>query len=88
MTHEDMLAEKIRGILADLGEHFDAVQILATYVQDDGMTARVTMGTGNWYARQGIAREFLATDEAVTTANEIQKALQKPDDDDSEDWKG
>lgn len=87
MTHEEMLAQKIQGILADLGEHFDAIQILGTYVQDDGHTARVSMGIGNWYARQGVAREFLDMDAAVTTAHEIGKVLPRPNDDDGEDWK-
>jgi hypothetical protein len=88
MTHEEMLAEKVRGILSELAEHFDAIQILGTYVQDDGMTARVSMGTGNWYARQGVAREFLDMDAAVTTAHEIGKVLPRPADDDGDDWKG
>jgi hypothetical protein len=88
MTHEEMLAEKINGILRDLGEHFDAIQILGTYVQDDGMTARVSMGIGNWYARQGVAQEFLNMDAAVTTAHEIGKVLPRSDSDDGDDWKG
>jgi hypothetical protein len=86
MTHEEMLAEKVNGILRELGEHFDSVQILGTYVQDDGCTARVSMGIGNWYARQGVAREFLEMDAAVTTAHELGKVIQRPTDD-GEEWK-
>lgn len=78
MTHEEMLAEKVRGILVDL---FDSLQILGTYVRDDGDTARVSMGVGNWYARQGVAREFLDMDAAATTAYEIGKVLHEEDDD-------
>jgi hypothetical protein len=38
---------------AGLSEHFDAVQILASYLEPDGTTAAVASGQGNWYARQG-----------------------------------
>lgn len=63
------------GMLRELGEHFEAIQILGTFVDDDGHTVRVTRGVGNWYARQGLAREFLDMDAAVTTANELSRVI-------------
>ncbi len=81
-------AEKyIEKVLADLGEHFEAVQILATKMAPEGAgTERYFMGTGNWYARQGMGASFLKTDEARTLADEIGDKLQPPSDD-AEQWK-
>jgi hypothetical protein len=58
-----------------LMEHFDAVQILATVVSERG-TELVAIGSGNWYARRGMAEEFINRDRAVTEANEIAEAIQ------------
>lgn len=84
----DHLVTKLDAMLAELGEHFDCVQILGTYMGDDGNTNRVTRGIGNWYARQGVAREFLEMDAAQTTAYEIAKVVPRIDPpDDGESWK-
>lgn len=68
-----------------LGEHFDHVQILATW-NEEGTTQRHFTGSGNWYARQGMAHDFISWDKAQTAADEISKVLPKPDDD-GENWK-
>lgn len=87
-TYLDHLVTKLDAMLAELGEHFDCVQILGSYMGDDGNTNRVTRGIGNWYARQGVAREFLEMDAAQTTAYEIAKAIPRVDPpDDGESWK-
>lgn len=44
-----------------LMEHFDAVQILATYTDGEG-TLGLTRGGGNWYARKGMVQEFIDRD--------------------------
>jgi hypothetical protein len=62
-----------------LMEHFDAVQILATVVSERG-TEMVAIGSGNWYARRGMAEEFINRDKAVTEANEIAEAIQSSQD--------
>ena len=49
--------------IALLSEHFDAGQILLTF-QEDGYTRRCVMGFGNFYARIGMAREFIEDDRA------------------------
>lgn len=67
----DREAEKwLEAKTADLTEHFDAVQILATYTDQDG-THCVKRGSGNWYARQGMAHEFIGSDQAQEIARQI-----------------
>ena len=83
----DELVGELDAVLSKLGEHFDAIQILGTYMADDGTTHRVTRGKGNWYARQGVAREFLEMDEAQTMAYELAKLIPRPDSDDGDEWK-
>lgn len=78
----------IEGILNQLSEHFpDGVQILATRMAPEGKgTERFFMGSGNWYARQGMAQAFIKADEARTVAEEIGDKLEPPPDD-AEQWK-
>ena len=88
MTDTELVA-RMDVLLAELMEHFDALQIIGSVVGDDGCTTRVTRGVGNWYARIGGAREFIEMDQAQTTAFELSKVMGPEDDnDDSEDWKG
>lgn len=68
-----------------LGEHFDAVQILATW-SEAGVTHSIPRGAGNWYARQGMAHEFINQDVAQENAKQIADRIARPDDDG--DWKG
>jgi hypothetical protein len=76
---EDSHAEFLKGLvdqaLEALSEHFDALQIVGTFMDDNNQTHLVTLGTGNWYARIGAVQEFLTKDEAATTAHEIGKIL-------------
>jgi hypothetical protein len=70
-----------------LGEHFDAVQILTSrMVSENGGTERFASGSGNWFARQGMAHAFIKSDEADTLAHEVGKKLAPPPDE-SETWK-
>lgn len=55
---------------AALGEHFDAVQILVSTSEGDG-TYNCKQGVGNYYARLGLAREFVNEDEADILASRI-----------------
>lgn len=82
MTGED--AEKLLEEFAErLGEHFDAVQIMVSW-NEERVTKCAKRGTGNWYARTGMAREFLDADQAQEIAHQIQKTQPPPDED---DWK-
>ena len=63
-----------------LREFFPHVQILVTWGDDkDEGTFDLFRGQGNWYARVGMAREFLTRDEGQTTAKEIADRLNPPD---------
>jgi hypothetical protein len=48
----------LEGHCAQLAEHFDSVQIVATW-RDSGQTRIVAHGHGNAYAREGSTREWL-----------------------------
>lgn len=47
---------------------------------------RLFNGSGNWYARQGMAHDFIKCDAAQINAFELGKVMPKPDDD-GETWK-
>ena len=57
---------------AQLGEHFEAVQILVSFPIDMG-TQPITFGRGNWFARIGMAHDFIRRDQANQIASEIAK---------------
>jgi hypothetical protein len=65
----------LREITQKLGEHFDAFQFLGSFVDDGGDTGNVAFGKGNWYARVGMAHEFLETDRSTIQAKELSSAL-------------
>lgn len=83
MTDNELVA-RMDVLLAELMEHFDALQIIGSVVGDDGRTIRVARGAGNWYARLGGAREFIEMDQAQTTAFELSKVICSEDDDGDE----
>lgn len=57
--------------VAAIAEHFPNVQILASRIKGDGSgnTEAHFFGAGDWYARQGMAHEFITMDTARTTAH-------------------
>lgn len=69
MTPQQALA-MLNAHAAQLSEHFEAVQILASFPTDGG-TQPVKAGRGNWFARQGMAHDFIKQDEAQQIAHEI-----------------
>jgi hypothetical protein len=64
LKEEKVIQARIDSALGVLMEHCDSVQILASYMIDSGNTCTVFAGKGNWYARTGMAREFLSRDDA------------------------
>lgn len=80
---EDRHAEFLNGLVDQalelLSEHFDSLQIVGTFMDDENMTHCLTRGVGNWYARVGAVHEFLERDAAQTTAFEIGKVLPQDD---------
>lgn len=83
-----MTDEEVEALLSQfagkLGELFDHVQIMVTW-NEDGFTKAWYKGRGNWYARQGMAHEFIKQNEAQTQAKEIADHMNPPDD--SDDWR-
>jgi hypothetical protein len=57
--------------LPKLMEHCDCVQVLVSFPSMTGGTAHNFQGYGNWFARQGMAQEFVTMDQAQTLATEI-----------------
>jgi len=75
MKSEDA-KQMIEAIASQLSEHFDAVQILISFPCDGGdgggtATQGLCAGRGNWYARQGMAHEFINRDQAREIAYAI-----------------
>lgn len=68
-----------------LGEHFGSVQIMATW-DEYGITKCSYRGAGNWYARQGMAHEFINHDIAQDSAKQIAEQL-KEEPPAEEEWK-
>lgn len=63
---------------------FENVQILASWMEGC-VTKGCVRGAGDWYARKGLAQEFINHDIAIDTAQQIGRELDKPDD--GEAWK-
>lgn len=88
MTHAEAIAI-LDPILEKLGEHFDAVEILTSWteaVPGQGSTTRSQpRGTGDWYARQGLAHEFINREQVDDLATAIADKIAPADGGD--DWK-
>ncbi len=69
----------VRQHVMALMEHYDSVQILCSNARGMG-TESMFLGGGNWYARQGMAHEFISQNHAHTEANEIARAIKEEDD--------
>jgi hypothetical protein len=84
-----MTAEEAENMLeecaAKIGEHFEAVQIMATWTEA-GICRHAKRGVGNWYARMGMAHEFIETNKADDQACLIAEKLTPPNDE-GDDWK-
>jgi hypothetical protein len=74
----DLTTEEMQKIVQHhvtaLMEHFDSVQIFGSVVTDRG-TEFIKLGGGNWFARQGMAHDFITCDRAQTEAREISRAI-------------
>lgn len=72
-------------MLAQIGEHFDCVQILVSW-NEQAICKNMYRGCGNWFARQGMAHDFINQDVAQENAKQISAKLEPPPDE-SEAWK-
>lgn len=69
----------VENALDKIGEHFSNVQILISWPADGGGTRKIFIGSGDWYARQGLAGAFIKSDEAEDTARAIAREMKKED---------
>lgn len=79
MTGEQRLQVLDRHV-AELAEIYDSVQVMVSWVTPDGRTSSQKRGSGDWYARQGLAHEFIEENLAEDSADKIAKKLAPPDD--------
>jgi len=83
----DEAREILGKTISTLGEHFDHVQILTSWA-DQTDTQTLYKGCGNWYARQGMAHDFINRDIAQENAIQIaDKITPAPPPDDGDEWK-
>ncbi len=84
MTLEE--AEKLASAaVVQLSENFDCVQVMVSSLTEQNKTLCVKRGSGNWYARQGMAHEFITDDVSESQANAIAPKINGPDE--GEKWK-
>ena len=60
----EQINQEVEACLSRLRELCSSVQILASVMNPDGTTSGCFKGTGDWYARKGLAQEFLDRDQA------------------------
>lgn len=88
--HNDRTPSELEAIVQShvnaLMEHFEVVQILTSLTSQNG-TESVNLGAGNWYARQGMAHEFIGRDRAHTSAHEIAKIIPSSPPEEGDEWK-
>jgi len=70
MTTEEKYNQVLNKCLHDLGEEFEAVQILATKTEE-GNTLTVCRSVGNWHARVGLAHAMIDNERAMENALQI-----------------
>lgn len=68
---QDMLLKLVQ----DLGEHFEAVQLLVSWQNDENKTSMISQGGGNYYARIGMAKNFVESDMAFENAEALAKQI-------------
>ena len=77
--------EYVEKMATELGEHFDSAQVMVSW-NEEGITKSLKRGSGSWYARQGMAHEFITENDSQIQADHIAGELNGPDDED-EAWK-
>ena len=64
----------ISRVATQLGDHFDAVQIMASW-KEEGDTRYQYWGQGNWFARKGMAHQFLEEEHGRVIGHEVGKVI-------------
>lgn len=79
MTDDQRLAEIDRHV-RELAELYDAVQVTGSWLTPEGRTKSHKRGSGNFYARLALCREFITEELAEDQATAIARKLEPPDD--------
>lgn len=72
--------------LSALMEVMDSVQILGSWQEEERGTSKIIMGRGDWYARVGLAHQFIKDDQNEDMALFLAQELKEPPDA-AEEWK-
>lgn len=85
---KDEATKLIDKLIREIGEHIpdSAVQVTVSF-QEGGATRLINRGTGNWYARQGMAHELIQSDIAQEHAVQIADAIRPEEPPEGEQWK-
>ena len=75
----DQKLKVLESYVAKLSEIYESVQVMATGLNSDNTTFCHKRGSGNWYARQGMAHELIQENIASDTADQIARKLDPPD---------
>lgn len=75
-TQAAQLSTMLEEVSSRFGEHFDSFQIMATTTESEG-TRSWFRGSGNWFARQGLAHEFIGREQAELTGQGVAIQLRK-----------
>lgn len=65
---------------ARLSEHFDAVEILVSWLDEKGVTLCTKRGRGLWHARKGMCEEFIETSKADDIGSAVAFKMKNEDD--------
>ena len=83
MKEEEQIIDNAISVLM---EHFDCVQVLVSRVDMDGNTSSHRRGSGNWYARLGMAHEFINAGVSQDAAERIAREISE-NPEDGDEWK-
>lgn len=80
-NNKDVDLNRLRQACAILHEHYETVQIFITHTDDSGHnTKHAHFGVGNWFARYGYIKAFIADNEREFMGTTLSKEEKKPDD--------
>lgn len=74
----ESLHAKLNKAAEDLGEYFEAVQIIAVH-QDESLTALMTSGAGNVFTRSGAVQEYVDQLQMQRSMRTLQAMQQPPE---------
>lgn len=82
----DQIQKEIDTFCARMSEHTESIRVFITIPQN-GMTAALSRGHGNYYAQVGHISEWLDGTKAETAARELGHVVRPSDPPEGEGWK-